>query len=141
MAGVTAKGGSATLSISGNEGKVRFNLGLKAYLPVTVFCLMIFLIYDRFSHGVRSPYMTYLFMWPLVLGLIPSLLMQVCARMRRQKRISANLYHPGVAAVTVSSLLRGIFEIAGTSSDYQVLLMIAGGILLLGGFLAYLVGK
>ena len=85
--------------------------------------------------------MTYLFMWPLVLGLIPSLLMQVCARMRRQKRISANLYHPGVAAVTVSSLLRGIFEIAGTSSDYQVLLMIAGGILLLGGFLAYLVGK
>ena len=129
------------MSISENEKTARFNLGVRAYLPVTAFCGIFFLIYDRFSHGVRSPYMTYLFAWPLVLGLLPSLLMQAFPRMRRQKRLSADLYHPGVAALTVSSLLRGIFEIAGTASDYQVWLMLAGGVLLLGGLLAYLIGK
>ena len=85
--------------------------------------------------------MTFLFLWPLVLGFIPSLLLQLIPRMRRQKRISANLYHPGVAAVTVSSLLRGIFEIAGTASDYQEWLMIAGGILWVCGLIAYFIGK
>ena len=129
------------MSTSESKKSAQFNLGVRVYLPVTAFCLIFFLIYDRFSHGVRSPYMTYLFAWPLVLGLLPSLLMQAFPRMRRQKRLSADLYHPGVAAVTVSSLLRGIFEIAGTASDYQVWLMLAGGVLLLGGLLAYLIGK
>ena len=129
------------MSTSESKKSAQFNLGVRVYLPVTAFCLIFFLIYDRFSHGVRSPYMTYLFAWPLVLGLLPSLLMQAFPRMRRQKQLSADLYHPGVAAVTVSSLLRGIFEIAGTASDYQVWLMLAGGVLLLGGLLAYLFGK
>ena len=127
--------------MSASENEKKINLGIKIYLPVTFFCLIIFLIYDRFSHGVRSPYMTFLFMWPLVLGFIPSLLLQLIPRMRRQKRLSANLYHPGVAAVTVSSLLRGIFEIAGTASDYQEWLMIAGGILWVCGLIAYFIGK
>ena len=127
--------------ISENKKKTRLNLGIKVYLPAAVFCLIFFLVYDRFSHGVRSPYMTYLFLWPLVLGLIPSLILQLFPHIRRQKRISANLYHAGVAAVTVSSLLRGIFEIAGTASDYQVWLMTAGGILLISGLFAYVIGK
>lgn len=57
------------------------------------------------------------------------------------KRLSANLYHAGVAAVTVSSLLRGILEIAGTASDYQAFLMTAGAFLLACGSAAYMIGK
>lgn len=108
---------------------------------MTLFCLLFFLVYDRFSHGVRSPYMTWLFLWPLVLGLLPSLVMGLFPQIPRQKRLSADLYHPGVAAVTVSSLLRGVFEIAGTASDYQTWLMLFGGVLLACGAAAYIMGK
>lgn len=111
------------------------------YLPVTLFCLLFFLIYDRFSHGVRSPYMTWLFLWPFALGLLPGLALRLFSRLPRQGRLSADLYHPGVAAVTVSSLLRGIFDIAGTASDYQAWLMIFGGAMLLCGVAAYIIGK
>ena len=85
--------------------------------------------------------MTFLFVPPLVLGFIPSLFFRFIPKMPKQKKLSANLYHSGVAAVTVSSLLRGIFEIAGTASDYQEWLMIAGGIMLACGLLAYCFGK
>lgn len=114
--------------------------GVRVYLPVTLFCLVFFLIYDRFSHGVRSPYMTWLFLWPLTLGLLPSLVLQLFVRLPRQRRLSADLYHPGVAAVTVSSLLRGVFDIAGTASDYQARLMVFGGVLLICGAVVYVVG-
>lgn len=129
------------MSTSDKKRLSPLNKGIKIYLPITVFCFVFFLVYDRFSHGVRSPYMTYLFAWPLVLGLLPSVLLWLFPRIRRQKRISADLYHAGVAAVTVSSMLRGILEIAGTGSDYQQWLMIAGGVLLLGGIIAYILDR
>lgn len=110
------------------------------YLAITVFCFVFFLIYDRFSHGVRSPYMTFLFVWPLVLGLVPSLFVRCFPRFRAKGAFSGNLWHAGVAAVTVSSMLRGVFEIAGTASIYQAWLMRFGVAMLLGGAIAY-VGK
>ncbi len=129
------------MSTSENKKKERLSAGIKIYAFVTVFCLIVFLVYDRFSHGVRSPYMTFLFLWPLVLGLIPGILFWRFPRIPRQKRISANLYHAGVATVTVSSFLRGVFEIARTASHYQEWLMIAGVFFLFSGVFAYLEKK
>ena len=111
------------------------------YGAVTAFCILFFRIYDRFSHGVRSPYMTFLFCWPLCLGLLPSIISCASAKIREQGIISANLYHSGTAALTVSSLLRGIFEIAGNASDYQQWLMTAGWLFLFGGIAAYLLKR
>lgn len=141
MAGELGKGVSAILSISENRNKRGLSKGVMIYLIITIFCQVFFLIYDQFSHGVRSPYMTYLFLWPLLLGLVPGLLFWCIPHIRRQGRISANLYHSGVAAVTVSSLLRGIFEIAGTASEYQEWLMMAGGVMLFVGVGAYLLKR
>lgn len=84
--------------------------------------------------------MTFLFVWPLALGLLPELILLCLPRIHRPGQISANLYHSGVATVTVSSLLRGIFEIAGTSSDYQQWMMLAGIGLLAAGILAWMAG-
>lgn len=118
------------------------------YLAVSVFCLLIYLVYNHFSHGVHSPYMTYLFAWPLILGALPSLLLTIrerafrrhacasktAARRQDEPVIAAGLYRTGLAAVTVSSLLRGILEIAGTSSVYQSRLMWVGaGLMVIGG--------
>ncbi len=110
---------------------------LRAYLVVTGICIVIPLIYYRFTHGVHSLYLTLLFLWPLILGVLPSYLKCLLPRLRPQRKLSANLYHPGVAALTVASLLQGILEIAGTTSGFQTLLMAAGILLVVGAALAW----
>ncbi|MBR0516136.1 MAG: hypothetical protein IJJ89_04795, partial [Eubacterium sp.] len=87
--------------------------GALIFAGISVFSLIFYLIYDRFSHNVRSPYMTWLFLWTLILGVLPCLILLVLNKLPRPGRITINLYCSGVAALTVSSLLRGIFEIAG----------------------------
>jgi len=113
--------------------------GVLYYSSAALFCLMVFLIYNIFSHGVHSPYMTLLFLWPLVLGVLPCLIMLLINKLPGPDRFTLNVYNSGVAAITVSSLLRGIFEIAGTASPLQTGLWIAGITMAVGGFLCYLI--
>lgn len=127
MAGGTEKGVSVILYISENKNRKAARKNVMIYVGVALFCIVFFLIYDRFSHGVRSPYMTFLFAWPLTLGVIPELVFYLLPGARRPGTLSANLYHSGVAALTTGSLLRGIFDIAGNASVYQHWLMVAGG--------------
>ena len=109
---------------------------LKIYAGITVFCVVVFLVYDQFSHGVRSPYMTWLFVWPLVFGCGSSLI-RIAASLPDPDLLTKDVFHTGVMAMTLSSLLRGIFEIAGTASDYQKILMGAGIALAAAGLLLY----
>ena len=113
--------------------------GILIFLCISAFSLIVFIIYDRFSHNVRSPYMTYLFLWPLVLGVIPSLILALVKSLPRPTRLTINLYCSGVAAITVSSLLRGIFDIAGTASPLQSGLMIAGLVMTGAGIISYII--
>lgn len=83
--------------------------------------------------------MTFLFAWPLVLCVIPCALL-LFLPLPGPSLISSLLWNTGAAAVTVSSLLRGVFEIAGNSSIYQVMLMGAGCFLLLSGVIMYAAG-
>ena len=119
---------------------------LYSALGGTVFCLLFFLIYDRFSHGVRSPYMTYLFVWPLLLEFLPALVLTLfhirpgstalsapsgkTFDQPAAKVFAALFWHSGTAALTAGSALRGIFDIAGNASRFQKYLMIAGLIML-----------
>jgi hypothetical protein len=52
--------------------------------------------------------------------------------------IALNLYYSGIAALTASSMLRGIFDIAGTASVYQTYLMYAGLAMTIGGVSLFL---
>lgn len=86
-------------------------------------------IYAVFAHGVRSASMTYLFLYPLLGGVLVYLLLALfCPEIveRRQYRLFVNLYNSGIAALSVGSLLRGIFEIAGTTSQWVAVYMAAG---------------
>ena len=102
------------------------------WLGVAIFCFVFFIIYDRFSHNVRSPYMTYLFMLPLILGVLPEITIYVISILIKKSiiinRFTDNAYCSGVAALTISSMLRGIFDIAGVSSVYQKYLFYAGSL-------------
>ena len=101
------------------------------YIVTTVFCLVFFIIYNIFSHDVTSPFMTFLFAWPLLLGVLPcGILLIFKLENLYPNRITANLYNSGVAALTVSSAMRGVFDIAGTSSIHQSILMVISFLLL-----------
>lgn len=107
------------------------------YLFSSAFCLLIFLVYNIFSHGVLSFFMTFLFLWPLVLGVFPAFLLFLHMKNKRvflRSCVPLRLWRSGVAAVTMASLLRGVFEIAGTDSIHTAVLFAAGlGFLAVGG--------
>ena len=107
------------------------------YLFSSAFCLLIFLVYNIFSHGVLSFFMTFLFLWPLLLGVFPAFLLFLHMKNKRvflRSCVPLRLWRSDVAAITMASLLRGVFEIAGTDSIHTVVLFAAGlGFLAVGG--------
>ncbi len=111
------------------------------YTVWTIFCIVIAYVYSLFSHGVTSPYMTLLFLFPLVLGVLPAVFCLMFKKKVQTHFFATHLYHTGVISLALSSILRGIFDIAGTSSIYQTALMIIGGLLLISGFICFMAKK
>ena len=90
-------------------------------------CLAFALIYAQFSHGVHSPFMSYMFLIPLLAGAGVAGVLGVL-----RKNVSAlarQLWALGIAVFTVASTLRGIFEIAGTASPWLWAYVVAGAAL------------
>ncbi len=110
------------------------------YGGVTAFCLVFSRIYTYFGHGVTSPYMTYLYIYPLLLGVVPFLALSWFGTFHQEDARMVwglRLYNYGVAAWNTGSLLSGIFEIAGTGSDYLSVYVFGGGVLLLSGLILF----
>lgn len=110
------------------------------YAVALGFCVVFTLVYYCFSHGVHSPYMTWLWVGPFVFGVLPFAFLWRYPSVRRPGWLTTRLYHSGVAALTVSSMLRGIFEIAGNSSVYQKYLMTAGAGMVAAAIVVYMAG-
>ena len=104
-------------------------------LIATVGCALFGAVYERFSHGVYAYGMLYAFAFPLLLGVAPLYLLEAFhAPLPRQ--ISWGLYHGGIAALTVGSLVSGALEIYGTTSPLLSVYWVAGeAMTLLGGLL------
>ena len=127
-----------TLSIFQNEKDRKGLLGTCAVSVFSSRFLAVFsLVYNMFSHGVHSPFMTFLFAWPLLLCAVPAGICLLVPKMPGPSILSSLFWQTGTAAVTVSSLLRGIFDIAGNSSVYQSALMAAGFLFLACGAILY----
>ncbi len=130
-------------TLENREKTINFYLRKRviSYLIVTGSCAVFSLIYAQFSRGVSSYYMTFLFAFPLILGVVVSVCVMLLKKTNREYFLATHLYHTGVVAMTLSSLLRGIFDIAGTESLYQAILMIIGGVLIFLSICALLVEK
>ena len=87
------------------------------YAVAAAGCALFAFIYAQFSHGVYSPFMTFMFAIPLVGGLLPALGLHL-AKGRSLPRLTRQGWALALASLTVASCLRGIFEIAGTASPY-----------------------
>ncbi len=136
---------------------------LVRYAAVTAFCGIFSIIYNHFSHGIHSVWMSGLAAWPFILGLVPAVLLnrilfpagesQTGAPERKSSgraseegqgedgeqpapppvEILKDVYRFGIAAVTAASCLKGVLEIAGTGSVYPDLLFYAGLAMLIVG--------
>lgn len=100
-----------------------------AYMVVSLFTIVASSVYGLLGHGVSSPAMTYMFLYPLIGGALPALPLWLLAGRGRhvpQSRVAYNLYNAGIATLTVGSFLVGVLEIAGTASTYTFVMRLIG---------------
>ncbi len=90
------------------------------YIVASIICIAINFIYAQFGHGVTSNYMTLMFLYPLILGI-------VCTLLNSQNNKSvANIFMLGIITLTVGSFLNGVLVIAGATSDFIPIYYIFG---------------
>ena len=110
------------------------------YLLITLFCVLFGAVYERFSHEVYSGYMIYAFVFPLAGGVLPFFGMSMSGCKRLPGRLPLNLYHSGLAALTVGSIFQGVLEIYGTTNSLTEVYWLCGFGLAGAGVVMYLVG-
>ena len=110
---------------------------------LTLLTIVIAKVYGLFGHGVTSPSMTWMFLFPLIGGVAG----YSSFRSFLPKNVKANdfrsfsnLYNSGIATLTVGSFLQGILEIAGTNSVYVPYFYVIGAALLVAGLSSLLPG-
>jgi len=112
-----------------------------AYLAMTLLAAAVNFVYGIFGHGVSSGWMAWMFLYPLLGGLLfynlISLSIPGVIRAPRY-RVFFNIHNSGIAALTAGSFLKGILDIAGTDSAYTACFDAAGW-LLIGAGIAVLI--
>ena len=102
------------------------------YLIISLFCALFGAVYEVFSHGVYSFYMIYAFAFPLVGGTFPFLVISLF-RKNYPDAIARNIYHSGIATLTVGSIIQGVLDIYGTTNRLTGLYWLVGIIMLISG--------
>ena len=133
-------------------------LSWKSLLPITLTTVFVFVfakIYGIFSHGVSSAFMSYAFLLPLSLILLPKLL-NLCTGNRLwngsleteegEKKLflsslASFLWKSGVAVLTVGSLYKGVLDIYGTSGSFEWVYPVVGILALVSGGISALLAK
>ena len=110
------------------------------YLLISLFCVLFGAVYEVFSYEVYSFFMIYAFVFPLLLGVLPFLLIRLRG-MRSPNPVCRNLYHAGVATLTVGCIIAGVVEIYGTTNALILLYWMVGILLLLIPTVLYLTAK
>lgn len=116
------------------------------YLGATIFCGLFSIIYLSYVPGVslQDAYAMYLlFLVPLGLGFIPSLgldVFRVKIAPTTFAKIGLQMYHAGVATITVMTALDGIYTIALVSSPFQTIFLYISLLLIFIGILLILIG-
>ena len=91
----------------------RLKKTLVSYSLLTIFLFAFSRIYESLSFGETSLHMHYLFVVPLVGGIVLALLLKIKPNLGR---ISLNLWNSAVAVLTAGMLFRGIVNLSGRST-------------------------
>lgn len=90
----------------------------KGYGVVTVITLLFSVIYEYNSHGVYSPHMMGLALYPLVGGVLVFFLLARLERKWSPHWITVGTYQAALLSFLFGSLVKGVLDIYGTSSLY-----------------------
>ncbi len=110
------------------------------YAAVSAFCVAFGAVYTHFAYGNSSPFLTWMFMLPMLLGAIPCALMYVRG-VRLPVRAVRNFWNSGVALLTVGCLVRGVINISGRYTEYDTIYWALGAAFLLAAAVCLLVRK
>lgn len=111
---------------------IRKNKPARIWLGITLFCIIFAFVYELFSFGVYSPRMILMFLYPLLLGALPCMILQ---------RSTGRFWNDGILLLTGGSLLGGVLEIYGTSSSLTNLFTLLGTVFLALGLAAMIIQK
>ena len=109
---------------------------LSGWFSISLFCLLFGQIYELFAHGVMSASMIFMFLYPLLLGFVPCVILK-----KLHMKMPSRLWQDGVLILTCGSLIRGVIEIYGTTAWYDRAFLICGVICLIAGIVQYLLWK
>ena len=110
------------------------------YLLVALFFVLFGAVYERYSHEVYSYYMLYAFAFPLIGGTLVFNILSFLKLLKYPNAIARNLYHSGIATLTVGSVVQGVLEIYGTTNALSDYYWSVGIVLIVIGVVAGIVG-
>ncbi len=113
-----------TLYISDTNNRKAIKVTL-VYLVISCFCGLFGAVYELLSHEVYSFFMIYAFAFPLAGGALP-FAVYALADGKYPSAIARNLYHAGIATLTVGSIIQGVLEIYGTTNALSKFYWFAG---------------
>ena len=128
------------INMRNNENQLR--KAIWGNLILSVVAVVIDKIYGIFGHGVDSAAMTWMFLYTLLGGaLFYFIIERLIPYITKFEgfRVFLNIHNSGIATLTLASLLKGIFEIAGTNSHYLVYYYMAGGVFIVAGLIIMLI--
>ena len=96
------------------------------YLLAAIICAGLGAVYELFSHGVFSYHMIYAFLYPLCGGALPFMALSQSKTLPCPKAAVRDIYHSGIAALTVGSFFRGALDIYGTTNRLVYIYYIVG---------------
>lgn len=130
------------LDINKRNNKKQTRKTIWGYLILSIIAVVVDKVYGIFGHGVESASMTWMFLYPLLGGaLFYFIIERVIPHITKFAgcRVFLNIYNSGIATLTIASLLKGIFEIAGTNSPYLVFYYMGGMIFIAVGLIIMLI--
>lgn len=110
------------------------------YLLVALFFVLFGAVYEIYSHEVYSYYMLYAFAFPLIGGTLVFNILSFLKLLKYPNAIARNLYHSGIATLTVGSVVQGVLEIYGTTNALSHYYWSVGIVLIVIGVVAGIVG-
>jgi hypothetical protein len=126
------------LDINTKDQSKHFRKTIVVYLILSAAAIVANKVYALFSHGVASPAMTWMFLYPLLGGALFYFLVDgFIGKIAKFAgyRLFFNIYNSGIAVLTFGSFLKGVMDIAGADSVYLVLYYLVGVVFLAAGLI------
>ena len=125
-----------TLGISGKDKKYVYR-SVMIYIGISLFCNVFHIVYAQFGHGVTSIYMTYMFLIPFLLGIVVNLGIGLIDRLPIPYGTIRNFYNSGIATLIAGSCVKGIIDIAGSSTIFIPVFFVVGIVMVMIAIIKY----